>query len=362
MKKLRIAILTNCHKEHPSPKDAIFAPGVIATQIADGLVKRGHSVDFYAPKGSKTKAKLIDFGLKSVYSQYDKKYGLGSSFYTRQFVQADLINISCAIEKLNKGEYDIIYSHDIRNSVALSCFSKKPIIHTLHTTPQNLTDLEKYSLKLNYKNNKFITISNRQKKLTDKKLFNIIQTIPHGIDIKQFSYNEKPKNYALFVGRITKEKGVHTAIFACKKTNTPLLIAGNIPSDEKSQKYFKQEIEPYLNKNIKIIGYINPEKLVKYYQQAKVLLFPSEVEESFGLTIIESLSCGTPVIATNKGIASQAIIKNKTGFIETKAEGFAKRINSIESINRLDCRELVEKNFSLEQMISEYEKLLNQYA
>ncbi|OIO48889.1 MAG: hypothetical protein CO042_01230 [Parcubacteria group bacterium CG_4_9_14_0_2_um_filter_41_8] len=362
MKKLRIAVLTNCHKEHPSPKDAIFAPGIIATQIADGLVQRGHSVDMYAPKGSKTKANLVHFGFKSIYSQYDKKYGLGSSFYTRQFVQADLINITHAIEGLNSGKYDIIHSHDIRNSVALSCFAKKQIIHTLHTVPQNLTQFEKYSLRTNKKNNIFIAISDRQKKLTDKKLFNIIKTIPHGIDIEQFSYNAQPKNYALFVGRITKEKGAHMAILACKKANIQLILAGNVPSDEASQKYFKEKIEPYLDKNIKIIGYIKSKQLAKYYQNAKVLLFPSQVEESFGLAIVEALACGTPVIATNTGIASQAIIIGKTGFIESSADSIAKKIQHIEKIQRKKCAQHAQAHFSLEKMINEYEQLFKTYA
>ena len=258
MKKLRIAIVTNSHNPHPSPKGTIFAPGVIATQIADGLVEKGHKVDFYAPKESKTKAKLIHFDLKSVHSKFYKQYGFDSAYYAQQQAQIDLVNFVDAIERLNKGEIDIIHSHHIRYSLPLTKNAKGPIVHTLHTVipNKNLSDIEKFILKDTYQHNKFVAISKRQKSLMDNKYFNIAKTISHGIELKQFPFADKPGKYFLYTGRISPEKAPHIAIDACLKANKPLVLIGNIPQNKAAQAYWNKEIKPKIKGKIVLLYFV----------------------------------------------------------------------------------------------------------
>ncbi len=357
-KKLHIALLGNAHKEHPAPKGAVFAPGRIATDLADGLVARGHNVDLYAPKGSKTRARLIDFSLPSVYRMYDKNIGLDSAQYTRAFVQIDLLNITNAIQKLNKGTYDIVHTHDIRNAVTLASFAEKPLIHTLHTVIQkkDISPFQKKALQQYKKNNKYITISPRQKSLLDATLFPSFATIPHGIDIGSYTYTHKAGTYALFVGRMTAEKGVHIAIQACKKAQKKLLLVGNIPSDKASHRYWNTQIKPHLSKNVVYEGHKTPKQVRSYFKKAEVVLFPSQVEESFGLVPLEALASGTPVIAYTTGITPILISHGENGFIVSSPKQMAQALSRIDTIDRATCRHSVEQTYSIEHMVAQYEQ------
>lgn len=361
MKKLRIAIVTNSHNPHPSPKGTIFAPGVIATQIADSLVEKGHKVDFYAPKESKTKARLIHFNLESVHSEFYKKYGFDSAYYAQQQAQIDLVNFVDAIKRLNKGEIDIIHSHHIRYSLPITKNAQGPIVHTLHTVipNKNISDIEKFILKDTYKYNKFVAISERQQSLMDKKHFDIIETIPHGIDISQFPFKGKKSSSFLYVGRISPEKAPHIAIDACLKAKQPLILIGNVPQNKSAQTYWEKEIKPRIKGKITYKGHVRPSKVYKYYQKAKAVLFTSKIEESFGLTIIESLACGTPVIAFNTGIAKEAVLENKTGFIVKNQQQMIKALSKVDAIDRSECRKHVQEKFTVNSMADQYEKLFD---
>ena len=359
MKKLKIAILTNCHKEHPSPKGSIFAPGVIATQLADGLFEKGHNVDFYAPMGSKTKANLIDLGIKSVYAQFYKKYGLDSAKYAREHANADILNFTEAIDRYSKGQYDIVHSHDIRNGVFVSTFADKAILYTMHTVVNSvdLSQSYKYALKLKNNANKFICISKKQKQIIDKGLFRVAGVVSNGIDMKKFGFKNNNSSHALFVGRITPEKGADIAVEACLKAKKRLVLIGDIPNDKISKDFWRKKIEPHVGKLIEYCGHKSPDVVKKYYQQAELLIFSSRAEESFGLSIIESLACGTPVISFDKGVASEAIINNFNGFIVKNKKDIVKFIPLVKNIKRKNCRDSVLQKFSIQSMVDNYEKI-----
>jgi glycosyltransferase involved in cell wall biosynthesis len=146
-----------------------------------------------------------------------------------------------------------------------------------------------------------------------------------------------------------------------------LVLAGRIPPPQQKKDYFffKKHIEKELNQgNIKYVGEINEEKLKNVYKNAIAFLYPLQWEEPFGLTVIESMACGTPVIAFKRGSMEEIINDKKTGFVipaerkkKVNYEGFIKAMEKIGQISRKDCRKWVEERFDKQRMVIEYEKL-----
>ncbi len=154
---------------------------------------------------------------------------------------------------------------------------------------------------------------------------------------------KKHNGFLLFVGRIVPEKGVKEAIEVAKKSRQRLIIAGTVfPAN---RKYFNEHVKPHLNDKIKYVGYIERSKLLDYYQQAKALLMPLQWEEPFGMNMIESMACGTPVIALRRGSVPEVEVHNQTGFIADSIDEMAGYVAKLKTIDRTACREHVVKNF-----------------
>jgi glycosyltransferase involved in cell wall biosynthesis len=159
----------------------------------------------------------------------------------------------------------------------------------------------------------------------------------------------------MFLGRLDKVKGAHTAIRVAKATGNTLILAGNIPDTPDNLQYYKTEIEPLIDNNqIKYIGALNDAEKNKWLQQAKALLFPIEWDEPFGIVMIEAMACGTPVIAFERGSVPEVVENGTTGFIVNNEEEMIKKLGEIESIDRTQCREAAKKRFDISTIAAEY--------
>ncbi len=206
-------------------------------------------------------------------------------------------------------------------------------------------------------NIKFIALSNKQ--IENNPGFNFTGKVPNGIPLNHYDYRSVPKkNYLFFLGRISNDKGVFEAIQVAKLTDKKLFIAGYVilPFHKKYFRKVMKEIKG--SKNIKYVGFIKSQReKVKYLKEAFCFLAPIKWEEPFGLTIIEAMACGTPVIAFNRGSVPEIVKNGKTGFIVENIEQMAKAIEKIPGISRKKCREQVEKNFTVQKMTDGYEKI-----
>jgi hypothetical protein len=179
------------------------------------------------------------------------------------------------------------------------------------------------------------------------------------VDPEDFPPSFKRGNYLFFIGRICPEKAPHLAIQVALRARKRLIIAGGVT--ESNQEYFKTFIKPHIdNKNIIYLGEIDLKTRVKIYQGARALLFPIQWKEPCGNVVIESMFCGTPVIAFDRA-AVREIIKDKvSGYIvpDGDVERMAQAVNKIEKINRQKVRQYAEDNFSISDWAKKYENII----
>ena len=344
MKKLKIAQLAPLWE--PVPPKKYGGIEIMIKALTDELVKRGHQVTLFAAGNSKTKAKLNSVFPKSLLEEK-------VDWCHRS---QNLINAANVFGRAD--EFDIIHSHIGDNALFFTNVCRTPVLTTLHNVlpdPKNRHSDEYITFRHYARKTNFVSISFNQRTHTDLKL-KYIGTVYNGVNINNFSFNEKPKDYLVWLGRIHYGKGLWNAVNAIKKSKQKLIIAGGATC-ETDEKYF-ESVKPMIDgKRIKYIGEVSSKEKNKLLGNAKALLFPTAWEEPFGLVMIEAMACGTPIIAFNKGSVSEVVKHNKTGFVVKNEKEMIKAIEKIDQINRADCRKHIEDDFTVEKMVDGYEKV-----
>jgi glycosyltransferase involved in cell wall biosynthesis len=170
------------------------------------------------------------------------------------------------------------------------------------------------------------------------------------------------RGFALFLGRICPEKGVHIAIDAAKRANVPLLIAGEVYPYVEHERYFREEIVPrldHMRRFIRTAGFARKRRLLT---AARCLLVPSLVPETSSLVAREAAACGTPVIAFRIGALPETVIHGRTGFIVDDEAAMAQAITEAGRIDPAVCRAVARERFSLERMTGRYLDLYHRLA
>ena len=180
--------------------------------------------------------------------------------------------------------------------------------------------------------------------------------IINGIDLNKFKYipNEAKKDYAIWFGKITPEKGTIYAINAAKKAKIRLKICGAMYNRD----YLERNIRPELNNNIEYLGYVPEEELIKLIARAKVCINTPYGEQTSGTSIAKALACGTPVASFDK-IDVQEILNNKSGCIakSNDVDSLTRAIVKAQKLDPFECRKRAEEIANLDEMISNYENL-----
>lgn len=341
----------------PRPKDMIYAPIDLAMQVAEGLGAKGHKVTVFAPLGSevhgqnvsvetmnlrplvKNQADFTDM-LQSVDQLAHDLYGLWDRYMVTEIYK-----------RAKKGEFDLINFHHPES--ALSAAVQHPTVTTVYTLNDPIYPWYRELFEMFASpNQSYISISDNQRR--DAPDLPYLDTVYNGTDISMFEFSEEHEDYLLFVGRITPEKGVKEAIQVANETKHRLLIIG--PTSHMHEDYFEQYIKPELNDKILYLGRMDQDQLPKYYQKAKALLTPVQWEEPFGLTTVEAMACGTPVISLHRGAAPELVVDGKTGYVVNSIYDMTKAVGKLGRIKRRDCRDHVAHRFAIGHMINNYEQ------
>jgi glycosyltransferase involved in cell wall biosynthesis len=183
--------------------------------------------------------------------------------------------------------------------------------------------------------------------------------IHNAIKIEEFDFREHVPDDAplVFLGRIEKIKGAHTAIKIAKATGKNLVIAGNRSTNREIDRYFTKEVEPHLCDQIRYIGQVDATQRNQLLGSAAALLMPIEWDEPFGLVMAESLACGTPVIGLSRGAIPEIINHGVTGICCLSLEEMINAVYQIEKLNRNECRSEANKKFSAPVMVDQYVSL-----
>ncbi|MCL4374898.1 glycosyltransferase [Patescibacteria group bacterium] len=258
---------------------------------------------------------------------------------------------------------------------------RRPVVVTMHGSLHEKYVQKYFSLFKDFKNLYFVSITNSQRKPLPN--LNYVRTIYHGVDSKRnFIFNPTGGNCVIWTGRAVPEKGLDTVLTVIKHTKKPGRIFPIIK--EEYFEWLKNIIirrRNLMNQAVKIyIDFdVHRMELIHHYQASKLFLFPLEWEEPFGLTIVEAMACGTPVVAYARGSIPELIKDGETGLIvnpsdddirgnfiikKTGIEGLCEAVEHIYSLPepkyqamRLACRQHVETNFTVERMVDEYEKV-----
>lgn len=185
--------------------------------------------------------------------------------------------------------------------------------------------------------------------------------IDNGVDV-DLPPGQQGGEFALFLGRICREKGVHMAIEGARLAGVPLVIAGTVFPYTDHIRYFSEQIAPNLNENCRYIAGVDPAKKAELLRNARCVLIPSLAEETSSLVAREALAAGTPVVAFPRAALAEIIEHGQTGFLAGTPQSMAEAIEACSTIDPAVCQNVARRRFPLNRMISQYLSLYQQIA
>ena len=256
---------------------------------------------------------------------------------------AEYLHISEAFE--HAAEFDLIHSHYDFMALSYTRLVKTPVLTTIHgfSSPRIMPVYEKY------RDGYFVSISDSDRAPG----LNYMGTVYNGIDLSLYPLQNKGGDHLIFLGRIHPDKGAHLAIEVAHLSGLPLVIAGII----QDQTYFREQVEPHLDRKIRYIGPVDVHGKNELFAQALALLHLNTIPERFGLVLAEANGAGVPVIAMDLGSCREVIEDGQTGFLVNNAQEAVERLQHLPAINRKACRHRVEQLFSIEAMVESYERV-----
>jgi glycosyltransferase involved in cell wall biosynthesis len=317
-----------------TPPRAYGAWETVASNIAEGLVARGwKNVTLFATKESITNAKLVGF-VERGYEEEEKHIPLVST----------CLHISKVMERAD--EFDLIHNNFDYLPLTYLPFIKTPMLTTIH----GFSDQDILRVYYDHKDTYYTSISDSDR---DPGL-PYLATVYNGIDLSNLTFRQTPGDKLVHYGRIHMDKGTHLAIDVAKKAGKDLIIAGII----QDQKYFDDLVKPHINDtSIKFIGPVNPVQRDALLKDAYAVIHLNTIPERFGLVMAESMAAGVPLIAMDLGSCREVIEDKVTGFLVNSVDEAVAAVGKIDTIDRKKCRQRVEENFTIDCMVSGYEKV-----
>jgi glycosyltransferase involved in cell wall biosynthesis len=309
---------------------------LIVSLLADGLVDAGHDVTLFASGDSLTKGNL-----ESVFPKAPSEL-IGRSVPELRHALACYTRAD---------EFDVINDHSGMPAAALAGVVRTPVLHTVHGPLDGEPGQIYRSIQEVSPNVGLISISLNQRRPAPELPW--AANIPNALDFSLYPCKPHRGDYLLFLGRMSPDKGAHRAIAVAMELGLPLKMAGK-KRERKEEQYFAEYVEPHLGNTIEWLGEVPHGTKVELLQDARATLFPIEWEEPFGLVMIESMACGTPVIATRHGAVPEVIEHGRAGLIVDHYREMPAALELADELDPLECRRYVEERFAPERMVGDY--------
>ncbi|MDD2859241.1 MAG: glycosyltransferase family 4 protein [Candidatus Nanopelagicales bacterium] len=306
----------------------------VAWTLAEGLVDRGHEVTLFATQDSSTRARLQAVAPHG----YEEDPSVDAKVF-------EALHIASVFEQA--ADFDVISNQFDFLPLAFSELVRTPVVTTIHgfSSEAILPVFQRYNATSHY-----VAISDADRHPT----LDYAATIHHGIDLASFTEGAGDGGYLLFLGRIHPDKGTAVAIEAARLAGLPLIIAGPVQDEE----YFATEVAPWLGEpGIDYVGPVGPVERDALLGGAIALLHLIDFDEPFGLSVVESLAAGTPVIASPRGSMPELIDDGRTGFLVSDAAGAAAAARAVTPAMRVLARASAHDRFSSARMVDDYEAL-----
>jgi glycosyltransferase involved in cell wall biosynthesis len=309
----------------------------VVSLLADGLVDAGHEVTLFASGDSHTKAELA-----SVF-EIAPSAEIGRA-------QVEIHHALSCFERA--AEFDVINDHSGPPAAVIGGAVQTPTVHTVHgPLLGEAGELYEQVARVSPRT-RLISISMNQRRPHPDLPW--LANVPNALDFSFYPMQPQRGDYLLFLGRMNPEKGAHRAVAVAMETGVPLKLAGKA-REPAEQRYFREYVEPHLRAGqIEYLGEVSHGEKVELLQHARATLFPVEWEEPFGLVMIESMACGTPVIATRRGSVPEVIEHGRSGIIVDDYRQMGSVLEQADDLDPIELRRAAEERFSSRRMVADY--------
>jgi glycosyltransferase involved in cell wall biosynthesis len=304
---------------------------LVTSLLTEALVARGVDVTLFATLDSETAGTLAGV----VPAPYSEDPAIDAKVW-------EILHVAHVFERA--GEFDLIHNQADFVPLAFTRLVDTPVVTTIHgfSSPRILPVFRSYQDRVHY-----VAISDADRAAD----LRYAATIHHGIPIEQFPFDPNGSEDLLFFGRIHPDKGAAEAIAAAHAAGRDLAMAGIV----QDQGYYERAVAPVIDgERVRFIGAVGGAERARTLGAARCLLHLINFDEPFGLSVIEAMACGTPVIARNRGSMPELIEHGITGFLVDSVDEAVAAIAQVGELDRTACRQAVMDRFTVDRMADAY--------
>lgn len=308
----------------------------MCADLVDRLVARGHEVA------------LVGVGRNGT--------AAGEFFATSDVPRADhlgqalpeLVHALSLLDVLSELDVDVVHDHTMAGPL-LARGRDVPTVVTAHRSVTGETG--RYYRGLGDSVN-LVAISHAQRAAAAD--LNWVGTVHNAVDVERFPFRREKEDFALFLGRVSPDKGIAQAIAAAAEAGLPLRIAAKCREAEEHE-YFRDVVEPLLGGGAEWLGEVDGATKLELLAAARCLLFPIQWDEPFGMVMVEAMACGTPVVALRRGSVREVVAPGETGFTCDDHAGLVAALRRVGELSPDRCRAEAERRFDVRSMATRYE-------
>lgn len=314
----------------------------VVYNLTEQLVRRGHEVVLFSSGDSETSAELIPCCERGL-----RLDGSVKDFHAYTMIQLGMVYARA-------DDFDIIHNHVDYFAFPFARLTATPTVTTMHGR-LDLTEVRR----VNHVFCEMPLISVSESQRANLPRANWIATVQNGIEVEEFTFRPAPGEYLAFLGRISIEKRLDRAIEIARALGMPLRVAAKV--DPADRAYYEHAIRPLMDHPlVEFVGEIDEREKNDFLGNAYAYLFPIDWPEPFGITMIEAMATGTPVIAMDCGAVPEVVADGVTGFICRNLAEMIAAVVRVPELSRQACRRHVEEHFSAAAMAAKYERAYRQ--